>query len=164
MLKKVVNLSEVVLDKEKVRHLGRLINRVHNYLARIRTIELNRFGLTPTRVGVVTFIKETAEPATIPAIAARVARELNTVTELLKRMEKDGLIRKVRKRMGRKIFTVELTEKGEAAYLKATQINILYKVLSSLSQEERERCEFCLEKLKSISLEELCKLTDIPTT
>ena len=151
------------MDIQKVRDLGRLVHSVHDVMARIRAIELHKLGLTSIRVDVLSFIKESNKLTTISAIASRIARELNTVTELLKRMEKDGFIRKVRQKRGHNLFTILLTEKGEEAYLKAMQIDTHNKILSALSQEEQDHCASGLEKLRSISFEELHKLINIPT-
>jgi len=147
----------------KVRYLGELLHRVNDIMGRVRSIELSRIGLTSIRVGVLSIIKETTDSTSIQTIAEGIARELNTVTELLKRMEKDGLIRKIRQRKGPKLFVIKLTEKGEEAYLKATKLDTLSKILANLSQEEQDHCQLVLEKLGSISLEELHKLINIPT-
>ena len=150
------------MEENEIKDLGRLFHRVHEAMSRIRSIELSKIGLTSPRVGVLAYIKESDNPKTISAIASRIARELNTVTELLARMEKDGLIRKVRQKKTRQLYTIEITEKGEEYYEKAMKIDIHRKILANLSQEERSHCQAYLSKLQVLAFKELNKLIDIP--
>ncbi len=118
-------------------------------------MKLGRIGLTSVRMMVLTILKQASEPVTIAMVAETVARELNTVCELLQRMEQDGLIKKVRQRMAPKLYTIELTEKGEVAYSRAVELDTHYNILATLTQEEQGNLEVYLKKIRSKSLEEL---------
>jgi len=127
-------------------------------------MKLHRIGLTSVRMMVLSILKQASEPVTIAMVAGGIARELNTVTELLKRMEQDGLIKKVRQKGKPNLYTIELTEKGEEAYSRAVELDAHYNILASLTQEEQGNLAGYLNKIRSKSLEELHELINFPST
>ena len=150
--------------KEQIRTLEKLCQQTHDYLNRVGSIKLGRIGLTSVRMMVLSILNQASEPVTIAMVAGGIAREQNTVTELLKRMEQDGLIKKVRQQGKPNLYTIELTKKGEEAYSRAVELHAHYKILASLTQEERGNLGVYLKKIRSKSLEELHQLINFPST
>ena len=150
--------------KERIRTLEKLCQQTHDYLNRVGSMKLHRIGLTSVRMMVLSILKQASEPVTIAMVAGGIARELNTVTELLKRMEQDGLIKKVRQKGKPNLYTIELTEKGEEAYSRAVELDAHYNILASLTQEEQGNLAGYLNKIRSKSLEELHELINFPST
>jgi len=50
---------------------------------------------------------------------------------------------------------VSITEKGQQAYDKSTRRKSIRKIMSSLSEEERQQLRSCLEKLRNKAFKEL---------
>jgi len=101
--------------------------------------------------------------ATVGEIARWTLREPHSVSELLSRMEKEGLVRKV-KELGKKSgVRVVLTEKGREAYYKSTARESIYETMSSLSEEERQQLRSCLRKLRYKALTQLA-VVSFPTS
>jgi len=150
--------------KEQIQTLEKLCQQNHDYLNKVGSIKLGRIGLTSVRMMVLSILKQTSGPVIIAMVAGSIARELNTVTELLKRMEQDGLIKKVRQKRTRNLYTIELREKGEEAYSKAAELDTHYEILATLTQVERDNLAVYLKKIRSKSLEELHELINIPST
>ncbi|MFC1978738.1 MarR family winged helix-turn-helix transcriptional regulator [Chloroflexota bacterium] len=142
--------------------LGRKLHKTHDHLSRLRDIEMRKIHLTPIRMGVLSVLIESSKPVTITLIASKIARESHTVTELLKRMEKDGLIMKIRQKRAPAIYTINATEKGKQAYQKGIKVDIAKKIMSLLSPDEQNNLGIYLEKLRIGLLEELRKRINIP--
>lgn len=98
-----------------------------------------------------------------PAVVARwLFRESHTVSELLNRMEKEGLIKKIKDLDRKNQVRVALTKKGQGLYRQATKLEFVGKVMSSLSVEERKQLKSLLLTLRDKALEELAINKPIP--
>jgi len=146
----------------KMENIGRMLHRAHGYISRLRHTQLRILGLTPIRVGVLTAVMESPEPVTIAIIAAKIARQLHTITELLDRMQKDGLISKIRRKDISALYAIEATDKGRQAYYQAKHIDVDKRIISTLSPQEQENLVVYLEKLISRSLTEIRKQIGTP--
>ncbi len=80
-------------------------------------------------------------------LAREIGRTPQTITDAINRMEKQGLIKKIRKENKKNSYTIQLTSKGISWYKKAERIDIFYKVIKDLSAEERNQLRACLEKM-----------------
>ncbi|MBM3148827.1 MAG: winged helix DNA-binding protein, partial [Chloroflexi bacterium] len=90
---------------------------------------------------------------TTPAQISRwMVRKPHSISGLLSRMEKAGLIRKTKDLHKKNLVRVSLTEKGEAAYKLAMKREMLHKIMSSLSPEQRKQLSSALEILRDKGL------------
>lgn len=129
--------------------LGVLLHQASDAMVRARENELRQVGISRMQAAVL-FVVEAAEGPVTPAeISRRLVREPNTVFELLNRMERDGLIRKVRDLERKNQIRVAITEKGEEAYHRSRKGKVLRKILSSLSREEQDNLRAYLETLRN---------------
>jgi DNA-binding MarR family transcriptional regulator len=53
------------------------------------------------------------------------------------------------------LVRVSITEKGQQAYHKSTRRKSIHRIISSLSEEERQKLRSCLEKLQNKAFKEL---------
>jgi DNA-binding MarR family transcriptional regulator len=67
-------------------------------------------------------------------------------------MEKQGLVRRVKDLSRKNMVRVELTEKGHEACNRSAKRESMYKILSSLSDEERQQLCLYLRKLRDKAL------------
>jgi len=148
---------------EQWRTLGRTLHKTHDQISRLRDVKLRKKNLTPIRVGVLSLLVEASKPVTISIIASKMARESHTVTELLMRMQKDGLVEKVRQKDTPALYHIETTEKGKKAYQDALKIDIERDLFSILSPQEQDTLIVYLEKLRGRVLDELRKHINIPS-
>ena len=132
-----------------------LLQQVGHAAFKARQKELNQYGISNMQAMVLFVIQAIGNKATPAEISRWVFREPHSVSGLLSRMEKDGLVRKV-KDLGRKnLVRVALTEKGQQVYHQSTKIKSIRKVISSLSEEERRQLGSCLETLRNEAFKEL---------
>ena len=115
------------------------------YIAKARTMELTRFGLTREQSHVLRILYEAGGPLTINKIAAYVLRKHNSVSTIIKRMEKNHLVDRV-KVPNDKQYEITITEKGRDLFLKMPT-NSISMAFSALSDEEKRLMVVFLRKL-----------------
>ena len=124
-------------------------------MRKVRAKELLRYRITPEEAAVL-FVVHTAGPRVTPADISRwILREPHSTFGLLQRMEKKGLVRKVKDLERKNLIRVLLTEKGREAYVKSAERVSIHRVMSSLSEEEQEKLRTLLGIIWSRALEEL---------
>jgi len=87
---------EKISSKDADYNLWLLLLKVRRAIFKAREKELHRFGITPEQAGVLYIILETNGKATRSEMSRLMVRELHTVYGIVDRMEKKGLVRKVR--------------------------------------------------------------------
>jgi DNA-binding MarR family transcriptional regulator len=134
--------------------LGALSQARHAVL-RARERELNKYGISARKAVVLFTIQAIGRGATPAEIARWVFRQSHGISALLSRMEKEGLVKRV-KDLGRKnLVRIAITEKGQQAYRESANRESLHRIMSSLSEEERQQLKSSLLKLRDTALEEL---------
>jgi DNA-binding MarR family transcriptional regulator len=140
---------------DKDYNLWVLLHQTTDAVIKARQKELDQFGISFIEVGVLVVIQAIGEKATPAEISRRILREPHTVSALLNRMEKRGLLRKTQDLDRKNMVRVSITEKGRQAYDKSTRRKSIYNIISSLSEEERQQLRSCLEKLRNKAFKEL---------
>lgn len=132
-----------------------LIAQTKDAILRARERDYARYGISNERRAVLWDIQNNNGGRATPVdIARNLFRELHSVTELLKRMEKDGLVKRY-KGTGRSKVEVKLTAKGLDVFKQSLHNETDERIFSVLSKEERERLASYLWKLRSRALEDL---------
>jgi DNA-binding MarR family transcriptional regulator len=132
-----------------------LLQQACDAMTRARDNELREFGISTMQAAVLLVVKAINGPATPAEISRWLFREPHTVSGLLQRMEKEGLVRKVKDLERRNIIRVAITEKGEEAYQRSRDKNVIHEILASLSQEQQDNLRPYLETLRDRAVEEL---------
>lgn len=131
-----------------------LIAQTRDAILRARELEYAQYGISNERRAVLAIIQNSGGRATPVGIARDLFRELHSVTEMLARMEKDGLVTK-HKGTGRSKVEVSLTEKGRDVFDQSINNETDTKIFSALTKKQRERLSQYLWKLRSRTLEHL---------
>ena len=134
--------------------LWTLLGQVRHAMYQARKEELLNFKITPRQSMVMYIISALGDKATSSEIARWLFRENHSVSELLKRMEKDGLIRKIKDFKKGNMFRVVLTERGFKAHESTKKFETILKIMSCLSKEEHQQLKSTLEKLWYKTLDE----------
>ena len=118
-----------------------------------RHYQVKELGLTPAEFHLLLLVSELGGTATPGEIAQWMMRKRPTISGLLNRMEKNGLVVRKAFRGNKKLKKVAITNKGqEALNLLAAEKDILNIIMSSLSQKEYEQLWALLEKLRGEAL------------
>ncbi|MCJ7808157.1 MAG: MarR family transcriptional regulator [Dehalococcoidia bacterium] len=137
------------------RELWALLSQASNALGRVADSELSQVGISMMQAAVLVFVKNSKEPV-IPAHISRwLFREPHTVSQLLMRMEKQGLVKRTKDLDRKNQVRITLTEKGEKAYQKQSEMRGIGKILSILSPEECNKLGASLKKLRDEAIKEL---------
>ena len=111
-----------------------LIAQTKDAILRARELEYARYGISNERRAVLAIIQNNGGRATPVDIARDLFRELHSVTEMLVRMEKDGLVTR-HKGTGRSKVEVSLTEKGLDVFDQSLHNETDRKIFSALDEE-----------------------------
>ena len=139
-----------------------LLTQARAALSRARRKELHRHNITTRQSAVLFVIQAIGGKATPGEIARWLLREPHSISELLSRMEKDGLVRKIKGLDKKNVVRIVLTEKGRKAYDKSVVRESIHEIMSSLSEEERQQLRSCLQKLRDKALSLLAMEQVIP--
>jgi len=137
------------------RELWALLSQASNALGRVADSELSQVGISMMQAAVLVFVKNAKEPV-IPAHISRwLFREPHTVSQLLMRMEKQGLVKRTKDLDRKNQVRITLTSKGEKAFQKQTEMRGIGKILSVLTPEECNELGASLKKLRDEAIKEL---------
>lgn len=139
-----------------------MLRQVHDVMHRARDKELKRIGISWTQAAVLFIVKAIHIPATPSEISRWFFRQPHTVSELLRRMEKEGLIKRVKDLKRKNQIRVSITKKGEELYLQTRDLKTIHEIMSCLSKEEQDNLRSYLTKLRSKSLTELGVEYELP--
>jgi DNA-binding MarR family transcriptional regulator len=132
-----------------VLRLWLLLRRVGDTVARCQDSVFSRYGLTSEQLQVLASIKSRG-PLRPSDLASILERTPNSMSMLIDRMVKAGLVRRTRDRKDRRVVTVSLTEKGKTAVEPAVPAGweFAHEVLSTLSDDEQRDLASLLERVK----------------
>ena len=132
-----------------------LLNQTTETIFRARQKELDQYSISTSQGAVLFITRALGEKATISEISRWLLRKPHTVSEIVSRMEKKGLLKKARVPKHKSIIKVTLTPKGLEAYRKSKKRQSFRNIISSLTLEERRKMVIYLQKLKDSAVREL---------
>jgi len=139
-----------------------LLNQVQSLMMNARDTELMEHGTTAMQAAVLFIINSIGEEAIPAEISRWLLRKPATVSGLLDRMEKAGLIERVKDLPRKNLVRIRLTEKGRQAYKQSLKREAIHKTMSCLSEEERKQLASILVKLRKRVTEVLRHREEIP--
>jgi MarR family transcriptional regulator, organic hydroperoxide resistance regulator len=151
-------------SRQKEGQLWTLLNQTHHAMWRARERELDGIDISMIQSGVLFLVSTIDEPVTPAMLSRYLYREPHTISGLLGRMEKQGLVKRVRDLKRKNQVRVELTQKGKKAYQQQNKAGVVNKIVTNLSQEERANMSVYLEKLRTSALTELRAQSPLPYT
>jgi len=116
--------------------------------------ELKQYGISPSQAMALFVIKAIGDKATPAEVARWISQKPHSVSELISRMEKQGLVRKVKDLDRKNLVRVVLTEEGREAYYHSTRRESIHQIMSFLSEGERQQLRHCLQTLRDKAREQ----------
>lgn len=114
-----------------------LISRVYHMIAKLRNMEMAKHNILPVQAYMLYIIRAMGNETTPTELSRYVYQQRSSVSDILNRMEKQGLITKEEKIDGKGRVAVKMTEKGERALQMSEQRVHLHNVISVLSEEKK---------------------------
>ena len=123
------------------------LSRTRYAIFRLREAELKPYHVSPEQSATLAVIRGLNNQATPAEIARWLFRKPNTVSAILKVMERKGLIKKSKDPYAKNIVRVALTEKGEQAHRDTFNREAVKRIMSVLTKEECDFFQVCLDKM-----------------
>jgi DNA-binding MarR family transcriptional regulator len=118
--------------------LWRLFFVTQSAVGRLRDLELAGLGITPEQSGVLFLLYRNKGKSTIAEMADAWLRQRNSVSTLIDRMSKQGLVRKI-KFPGQKDLEIEITPKGLELHKRVRNAGKIFDlVFTDLSVENKK--------------------------
>jgi len=140
-----------------------LIHRTGDVRRRCEDLIFAEYNLTKEQYAVLSTIKFLDAPVRVTDIARWLERSTNTVSMIVDRMVKAGLLRRIRDMDDRRAVRVVITSKGETALRPSilAGLKLIQEILSPLSYEDRRTFATLHEVVKYKALEYLNPGVDI---
>jgi len=132
-----------------------MFRQTHDAILKIRQKELRSYDITPEQMGALTAIKAIGAGATASQLSRWLFRNPDSMTILLRRLEKKGLIKKTPDKNRKNIIRLSLTARGEQAFRRAADANLANNLFKKLSSVKRKQLWIIMEKLRSSALKTL---------
>ncbi|MFC1951425.1 MarR family winged helix-turn-helix transcriptional regulator [Chloroflexota bacterium] len=149
--------------EDQVYILWVLLAQTRHAIAKARKKALRKYNMSTTQAGTLFVIHAIGDKATPAKISRWLFREPHSVSELLGRMEKKGLVKKVKDLDKKNQVRIMLTEKGRETYHhQSINPEPLNRIMSSLSDEERRQLRSYLLILWDNTMKELGMEQEMP--
>ena len=121
------------------------ITEVYDLICKARSVELRKLGLTAEKSKILRVLMVENGTSTINEIAAMTLKRHNTISLIIKRMEKAGLVKREKIDSSNR-YKISITEKGIELF-ETMPLNSIDMIFSALSPEEKAILVSLLEKL-----------------
>jgi len=132
-----------------------LLRYTADAIHRAREYELKKYNLTPEQAGALVCILSLGNNATQAELSRWLFRLPNSITILINRMEKMGLVKKTPDKKRKNIIRLSLTRKGREAYLQSIKFEAFYPIIDVLTDEKRRQLQSLLETIRQKVFENL---------
>ena len=140
------NLSKITSENSMLQS-RMLLGKARRLLAKARQQELAPYDITPQQANVLLIIDELGEKVNFAKLAEITERRMNSMSVLIKRMENDGFLKRVKVKSKSNQLTFILTEKGRNTCKYAKKIESIKIIMSALTEEERQQFMSLLGKI-----------------
>jgi len=140
-----------------------ITHRSRDVLSNCEDKVFGKYGLTAEQYGVLAVMKVLGGSVRVTDLARGLGRSANSVSMIVERMVKAGLVRRERDRGDRRAVRVNVTNKGEVAFRPATVagLELIREITSPLSYEEKRTFVSLHEVIKHKALQCLNPEVDI---
>ena len=136
-------------SENTILRLWLLLRRVSDTLMLCQDSVYSKYGLTSEQFGVLASLKSRG-PLRPTDLALLLERSPNSISMMIDRMVKAGLVKRTRDRKDRRVVTVSFTNKGETAVEPAITAGweFIHQILSPLSHNDQRALASTLETVK----------------
>jgi DNA-binding MarR family transcriptional regulator len=131
-----------------------LLSRVYRMIANLRRMELSKHEILPVQAYILLVISKLDNDTSPTEICQYVYQQKNSVSDILNRMEKQGLIQKTVTSNGKARIHINLTKKGERVLKLSKERAYLHRVMSSLTPQKTKQLVACLEILRNSAIDQ----------
>jgi DNA-binding MarR family transcriptional regulator len=144
-----------ITDGDVSNDLYHLFARAEYLTFRAREKELQRYRLSPQQSQIIMLVKASNGKISPAELSRNLLKKHNSISNIITRMESNGLLEKKKAKKPRNLIIISLTEKGNKAYEIITREGAVQRILSSLDKNERQEFRTLLENLMEKAKKEL---------
>lgn len=144
-------------DDEIPFRLWLVLLRTSDIILRARDKELEPYGISSSQAAVLYTIHSLGQKATVGNISKWLFRMPHTITGILDRMEKLGLVERVPDPERKRVVRVRMTARGKKAYTLSSKREVINRIMSVLSEEEMRNLSSYLKAINIRAREELAR-------
>ena len=131
------------------------IRRAHESIHKVRKMEIRPYKLSTVETGVLLIVHKAKNNITPAEISRQLLKDPHSISQLLGRMEKKGLLQNIRGYRKKNMVQVKLTEKGQKAFKLSESGNKVSNIMNVLSDKEKKQLIKYLDKLRERAMEEM---------
>jgi DNA-binding MarR family transcriptional regulator len=146
-------VQQIKADKDYT--LVTQIMQVADIFVKVRERELLPQNLSATSAAILFLVEAMGKDVTPARISRMLLREPHSISGILMRMEKQGLLKRTKNMERKNLIRITLTAKGENALKQAMKKEGTTHVLSRLSTEQQRQLKTTLTALKEAGMKEL---------
>jgi len=151
--KEKLNIGNI---RDEYYQIWALLCQVRDMIFQLRQKELRRYDITGRQAAVLFIIGAVGGGKLKPATIGKLLfRKHPTISGIVNRMEKQGLVKQMKGINKKNEIIVMLTDKGAKAFNDSIERGSIKKTISVLSVWEREQLQSCLIKLRKEAVREL---------
>jgi DNA-binding MarR family transcriptional regulator len=145
-------IDETLIDTYR---LFSLLRQTADSVLRAREAELKKFNLSPEQAAALVCIRSLDSKATPAELSRWLFRKRNSITILLNRMQKLGLISKTINKDRKNSITIKLTIKGYEAYKSSVEFRAFSSIINVLPEKKRKQLWLLLQTIRLKVFEDL---------
>jgi DNA-binding MarR family transcriptional regulator len=146
-------VQQIKADKDYT--LVTQIMQIADIFVKVRERELLPQNLSATSAAILFLVDAMGKDVTPARISRMLLREPHSISGILMRMEKQGLIKRTKNMERKNLIRITLTAKGENALKQSMKKEGTRRVLSKLSAEQQRQLKTALTMLKEAGMKEL---------
>ncbi|OGO07667.1 MAG: hypothetical protein A2Y92_01645 [Chloroflexi bacterium RBG_13_57_8] len=125
-----------------------LLRQTADSVLKAREAELKKYNLSPEQAAALVCIRSLDNKATPAELSRWLFRKRNSITILLNRMQKLGLVSKTTNTDRKNSITIKLTPEGNEAYKKSIQFQAFFSIISVLPKKKQEQLWSLLQAIR----------------
>ena len=139
--------TDYYFDEDPLPRLYELFRRTNASIHRARRKELRKYHLSDSEAAVLFVVQASKNQITPAGIAHQLIQDNHAIAQLIVRMQKRGLLKKVKDLPRPNMVRVVLTEYGELMRNKTKKFKSIEDIFSTLSEKERNQLTKDLQRL-----------------
>ena len=131
------------------------MRRAHEAIHKVRKSEIRPYKLSTVETGVLLIVHKAKNDITPAEISRQLLKDPHSISQLLGRMEKKGLLHNVKGFRKKNMVQVKLTDKGQKAFKLSESGSKVSEIMNALTDREKKQLVKYLDKLRERAMEEL---------
>lgn len=148
--------------EDEIHDIWTLLAHTYRLIGKLWNKELSEYGFSREQGLVLLTVKALGNNATPYRISRFQVQEHNTVSDIINRMVKKGLVTKIHESTGKSRVKVKLTKSGQQALQQSLKRDTLMSIIGALPKNKLEQLKSCLEILRDRALSEICESQEWP--